>query len=366
MEGADRSSLEIKLLLKNLDPSSTSLKHKDRLRRLQIFRNYVSSNNTPEFYDDDYSLLLLGCESPVLNEEELDELPVGLLRAVGAPSSDHKDALKRSARSAISLLRYLCCQFDNADNNNNGSVINDMNAIAGTLNGFASTFCSLNIPQLRMARFEVHIGNSNNNKGLSSSVVIDNNGSRGGSKEDACRLLTLLLARHTDTDMETRKPINIEELLPNATTRQEYERWLSVNGSSEVKRLIAENNNSSLLNGSNGDNVGGVSSFLKSVSRTRIDDNDDFEEDADDVLGAFEKSTKKNSSAQKKGVSTSSSRSGSNNNPMSTTPVVFDQNGKPTRWCDTQMASETQDRLGGAIFIEEEVSSLILFFSIVY
>ena len=84
----------------------------------------------------------------------------------------------------------------------------------------------------------------------------------------------LALARHADT--ETRKPLNIKELLPSAATRQEYERWLSANGSGEVKRVIAKNH-SSLL--SNEDVGGGVSSFLKSAARMR-DDEEDFEEDA--------------------------------------------------------------------------------------
>jgi len=52
--GADRSSIEIKVLLKNLDPTKTNLKHKDRLRRLNKFRNYVTTKPSPEFYDDDY------------------------------------------------------------------------------------------------------------------------------------------------------------------------------------------------------------------------------------------------------------------------------------------------------------------------
>ena len=39
-----------------------------------------------------------------------------LIRAAGCPSTDHKDSLKRSARPAISLLRYLCLKYDSAGN----------------------------------------------------------------------------------------------------------------------------------------------------------------------------------------------------------------------------------------------------------
>ena len=70
MSGADRSSIEIKVLLKNLDPTKTSIKHKDRLRRLNKFRNYVTTKPPPEFYDDDYLLLLLGSESPTIDEDD--------------------------------------------------------------------------------------------------------------------------------------------------------------------------------------------------------------------------------------------------------------------------------------------------------
>ena len=68
---------------------------------------YVTAKPPPEFYDDDYPLLLLGSESPTaMEDEDLENMNlVGLLRAAGCPSTDHKDSLKRSARPTISLLR---------------------------------------------------------------------------------------------------------------------------------------------------------------------------------------------------------------------------------------------------------------------
>ena len=39
-DGADRASQEIKALLKRLDPNKSS--HKDRIRRLNKFRNFVT------------------------------------------------------------------------------------------------------------------------------------------------------------------------------------------------------------------------------------------------------------------------------------------------------------------------------------
>eukprot|EP00585_Thalassiosira_rotula_P003675 CAMPEP_0196152916 /NCGR_PEP_ID=MMETSP0910-20130528/36345_1 /TAXON_ID=49265 /ORGANISM="Thalassiosira rotula, Strain GSO102" /LENGTH=202 /DNA_ID=CAMNT_0041416619 /DNA_START=21 /DNA_END=626 /DNA_ORIENTATION=- len=202
MADAERSSIEIKVLLKNLDPTKTSIKHKDRLRRLNKFRNYITAKPPPEFYDDDYPLMLLGSESPTaMEDEDLSHMTLyGLLRAAGCPSTDHKDSLKRSARPAMSLLRYLCLEFDEASST--PGVSNGTNNILGELNGFASALCALNIPQLRTLRLEIHIG-----KGESES------GSRGGSKDDACHLLALILARHTDTDYETPKPIDVKVFL---------------------------------------------------------------------------------------------------------------------------------------------------------
>jgi len=152
---ADRTSIEIKVLLKNLDPTKTSIKHKDRLRRLNKFRNFVTARPPPEFYDDDYGLLLLGSESPAaMEDEDLANMTLyGLLHAAGCPSTDHKDSLKRSARPAISLLRYLCLEFDKPN------TANSKNLFLGELNGFGQALCALNVPQLRTLRLDIHIGN---------------------------------------------------------------------------------------------------------------------------------------------------------------------------------------------------------------
>lgn len=263
------------------------------------------------------------------DESELD-FP-GLLRAAGCPSTDHKDALKRSARPAISLLRYLCCEFDGSSRK----------GIMGELNGFASAFCALNVPQLRMARLDVHVGKGDSD-----------GGNRGGSKDDACHLLALVLARHTDTDQDTPKPLKIQELLPSPACQKEFETWLGLNGSPDVRRAIKDNSSGGAA-AATGAVDGGASSFLKMAVTARTSMQEE-EEDDEDVLGAFgKKKTSKRtaSSATNSTVSDRKRMSGVADAPL------FDSDGKPTRWCDTQMASETQDRLGGAIFIEEEVSS---------
>ena len=255
----------------------------------------------------------------------------GLLRAAGCPSTDHKDSLKRSARPAISLLRYLCLEFDKGGGRAD---------IMGELNGFASAFCALNTPQLRLARMDVHVGKGDNESGA-----------RGGSKDDACHLLALVLARHTDTDYETPKPIKIGDLLPSPACQKEFEAWLGQNGSPDVRRAIKDNSAGS-------DGGGGMvpdnSSFIKAPSSYNVTAEDD--EDDDDVLGAFGK--QKEASKKTSAAAATSSGQGKPSGRGAAPPApAFDPNGKPTRWSDTQMASEIKERIGGAIFIEEEVSS---------
>lgn len=78
----------------------------------------------------------------------------------------------------------------------------------GELNGFAECLCGMNVPQLRTLRIDIHIGKGDNESG-----------SRGGSKDDACALLAMLLARHTDTDYETPKPLKMKDFLPESRVK---------------------------------------------------------------------------------------------------------------------------------------------------
>ena len=159
-DAAERATQEIKALLRRLDPKDSS--HKDRIRRLNKFRNYVtgeSSAGTPEFYDDDIPLLLLGSAAPaalLAASDLLDDIDYGgggggsgtteiygLLQACGTPSVEHDHMLKRSARHAMSLLKFLVIDFieegDETDTNNNGL----------DLNLFAQAFCSFPVDKYR-------------------------------------------------------------------------------------------------------------------------------------------------------------------------------------------------------------------------
>ena len=306
MADADRSNVEIKVLLRNLDTAKTSIKHKDRLRRLNKFRNYVTARPPPEFYDDDHSLLLLGSDSPTAMEDEAlsSMVLVGLLGAAGCPSSsDLEGSLKRSARPAISLLRYLCLEFDGG-----GGVM-------GEMNGFAEALCALDVPRLRTMRLEVHIGKGDG----------DDGGSRGGSKDDACHLLALVLARHTDPDGMADEPVTAADLLPDPRNRAEFERWLAENAAPDARRRIRENAEAKAGGGG---------------AATAVDDEDEHEED---VLGVFGKRGRGGT-----GPAEAPHRPGKAPQQPEAAPA-----GPPTTWSQTSMA-EKKERASGAIFIEEE------------
>eukprot|EP00581_Thalassiosira_minuscula_P001397 CAMPEP_0183746690 /NCGR_PEP_ID=MMETSP0737-20130205/66886_1 /TAXON_ID=385413 /ORGANISM="Thalassiosira miniscula, Strain CCMP1093" /LENGTH=1250 /DNA_ID=CAMNT_0025982393 /DNA_START=67 /DNA_END=3820 /DNA_ORIENTATION=- len=319
MADADRSSIEIKVLLKNLDPTKPSIKHKDRLRRLNKFRNYVTANPAPEFYDDDYSLMLLGSESPAaMEDEDLSHMTLyGLLRAAGCPSTDHKGTLKRSARPAISLLRLLCFEYEATTNNPNAIIMSE-------LNGFAAALCALNVPQLRTLHLDIHIGTGDSASG-----------SRGGSKDDACHLLALILARHTDTDYEKPKPLKVRDFLPEGRGQAEFEAWLGEHASPDVRNKVKRNVESAEAGDRGELGVGfGEARNLAAGGIAFDDDDDDDDDDEDEDVLAWGEDTADGASSPTGGAAVPS-------------------DGKPRTWAETHMASDKQKDLG-AIFLEEE------------
>ena len=202
------SSAEIRQLLLHLDPQ-TGGGHKDRVRCLARFRNYASGEKTrprttPEFYDDDLPLLFLGSLVPVLDDDLVGQRLYGLLQACGSPSVEHENTLKRSARPAMALLKYLVCDFCEYDN---GVKVN---ADPKQLNPFAFALCSLLPSQLSHMNLELHIEGDR----------------RGGAKEDACHVISLLVTRHLADDGETTKYLPLETLLPTKAAQQAYESWL--------------------------------------------------------------------------------------------------------------------------------------------
>lgn len=280
-----------------------------------------------------------------MEDEDLANMTLyGMLRAAGCPSTDHKDSLKRSARPAISLLRYLCLEFDQT---------NTKNLFLGELNGFGQALCALNVPQLRTLRLDIHIGKGDNESG-----------SRGGSKDDACHLCALILARHTDTDYETPKPINIRDVLPAGETRAEFENWLASCPSvtSEVRRMIQENI-SAAVGGRKKVGADTVAAAGMNVPSEPVSFNENSDNgDDDDVLGVFGKQSANRK--QSKSLLFDSDMDGGveivAGLGSGAKASASSGDGKPTQWSQTQMASATE-RASISIFLEEEVSALFTF-----
>ena len=216
------ASAEIRQLLLHLDPQ-TGGGHKDRVRCLARFRNYASGEKTrprttPEFYDDDLPLLFLGSLVPVLDEDLVGQRLYGLLQACGSPSVEHENTLKRSARPAMALLKYLVCDFCEYDN---GVKVS---ADPKQLNPFAHALCSLLPSQLSHMNLELHIEGDR----------------RGGAKEDACHVISLLVTRHLADDGETTKYLPLETLLPSKLARQAYQTWLKQSAPKLLQKQVTK------------------------------------------------------------------------------------------------------------------------------
>ncbi|KAL3925540.1 MAG: hypothetical protein SGILL_000335 [Bacillariaceae sp.] len=198
--------------------------HKDRIRRLNKFRNFVtgeSGGGTPEFYDDDIPLLLLGSAAPAallgdhadLFEDNTTTQVYGLLQACGTPSVEHDHMLKRSARHAMNLLKFLVCDF-----------VEDGQG-AGELNLFAQGFCSFPVDKYRYMSLDLHL-------------VGDQ---RGGAKEDACSVMVLLLTKHVKEDGETPSPLAKEDLLASQQAHKAFDIWVQQHATKQQRELIKKN-----------------------------------------------------------------------------------------------------------------------------
>lgn len=211
----EQSLREIQELIRKLDPVSTS--HKDRIRKLTRFRNYLSSG-APEFYDDDIPLLLLGKESNYSDPSAMVGT-TGLLQACGSLSQDPKPGsmLKRSARHVMSLLRYLVC--DHYDYLDGQPVIPAKDPDTGELelNLFAQALCCCTPTQLAHMKLQWHLESDGDTSG----------GKRSGGREDACAVLVMLLTRHMAQDASKPEPLPIQILLPSTKSRKVFDTWLT-------------------------------------------------------------------------------------------------------------------------------------------
>jgi hypothetical protein len=192
---------------------------------------YTKQNGgiTPEFYDDDIPLLLLGSETPAIyfdedNNENIDERRhfYGLLQAAGM-TSDSKETLKRSARQAMNLLKWLLIDWKEVAPN--GSSNND------TINMFGKAFVSLPVVHYKHMNLHLHVtGNEHDH--------------RGGAKEDACSIIAFILSYHRTETYERAAPVLLEEVVLSPVAQQSYELWSArpgTNLSSPQQELIKKN-----------------------------------------------------------------------------------------------------------------------------
>ena len=207
-KNADRSSIEIKTLLRKLHPDRGN--HRDRVRALTKFRNYVlggGSSKKPEFYDDDIPLLLLGSAAPPQYIDPDDETLVGLyglLQACGTPASDDSHGLKRSARPAMELTKQLL--FDWKDDTASKEPTGPKNVIANSF---------LSLPVKYYAHMQLH-------------VHIRGEDTRAAAQEEACQTLVLLLEHHLTEDGEKPAPCMVDDVLHNPKAQQVFERTYSI------------------------------------------------------------------------------------------------------------------------------------------
>ena len=235
---------------------------------------------TPEFYDDDLPLLMLGSQSPTaLYDDELSNINLyGLLQACGCPSShDSKDnqQLKRSARNAMNLLKFLVCDFVDRVNGRPVPLETDPKTGQKELNGFAHALCCCTLPQLALMKAHLHLTGEGD--------------ARGGAKEDCCQVLVLLITRHLAEDGETPQPLSIDQLLPTPTARKAFDTWLMQNASKAVQRAVkkakADASGKGGSGGGSNDKAGGKAGG-GGVGKGKVAFDDDGDED---VLGGFSK-----------------------------------------------------------------------------
>jgi hypothetical protein len=259
-KSAQRSSIEIRDLLRKLHPERGS--HKDRIRRLNKFRNYVSpmSNGViPEFFDDDIPFLYLGAETPAMYLDEDDEAPrglyYGLMLAAGMVGDN---GLKRSSRHAMNLLKYLVVDYPTETNT------------TVTESQFSKSFGCLPLSYYKFLNLNLHLAGS-----------ADDNRS---AKEDACRIIVFLLSHHTEPDQETPRPIMLEELVTTPQAQQAYDLWSATDAGLTVAQaeLIKKNTMTRQAEIAMQQRQEAVLSKVNAVDMVEDEDDEDDQHDHDD------------------------------------------------------------------------------------
>jgi len=165
---------QIRVLLKDLSDSS----HNTRIKAVAKFKDYVDKIR-PQLYDDDVEYLFIG---GVGN----GKLPNGLLYYAGHGSDKHDGQLKRIAAPVIELISWLI-SIDMVDSAHDRKLGIDGNNIYDNI--FYDQFICLSVEDLQKINFQKHI------------LLKDTSDSnRGGSRETALELLSVLMRDHRDED----------------------------------------------------------------------------------------------------------------------------------------------------------------------
>jgi vacuolar-type H+-ATPase subunit F/Vma7 len=321
IKNAERSSIEIKAMLRKLHPDRGN--HNDRIRRFNKFRSFVmpdSKGKTPEFFDDDIPILFLGSNAPAAFLDEDDDTIAGLyglLQACGTPSGDHDGTLKRSARHAMNLLKWLLLDWK------------ELGQKKADLNIFAISFLSLPTQYYHHMQLDLHCSADRND--------------RGGSLEDACHIIVLILTRHLSEDGEHAQPVTLDELMSNPRGQQEFEIWSARNTPASIQELVKKNTTarqSELTVQQRQETMANKAMGVSEESEEDLEEEDETEtenhavEGNDDAMMAFRK--------HKKTVRKDLKEAAGHGDITATT------GGPAERWEDSQLAREQRARAAQA------------------
>jgi hypothetical protein len=292
--------------------------------------NHVQKGGTPEFYDDDIPLLFLGSKAPVAFLDEVDDETLaglyGVLTACGTPSGsgEHDGGLKRSARHAVNLVKWLVMDWK------------ETNHRKGDLNQFAQSFLSYPAHHFHHMQLDLH-------------VIGDD---RGGAKEEACQIIVFILTQHLSEDGESAQCLMLEEVLSTPKAQQEFEIWSARQTSASVQDQIKKNalarqaalamqqRQDALASKAMGNiaddyDVAEDSDHSASETQDMPDDQDDDDGYGDDdgVMAAFRKRKKADAKALKDSM---------------TRGEIEAKHGVAVRWEDSQLAREQRARAASA------------------
>jgi hypothetical protein len=313
-------------------------------------------------------LLFLGSKTPSAFLDEVDDDVLlslyGLLLAAGTPSNDsggkvkgkagasHRNtsalqrsstkasSLKRSARHAMNLLKWLIMDWKEPAGRQTKK-----NSVKSDLNLFAVSFLSFQVSYYSHMALDIHLTGE---------------GDRGGAKEDACRIVVLILTYHLTEDGDHAHPVAIDDLL-TPLAQQSFELWMSKghvsltdqelmkkNAQLRQAEILLAQKQAELAGGGGGgggdDNYDGL--LDDSDHHDHSDDNDDNHDevdhghrdvddmdDGDDIMAAFRKQKKQAQRDLK-----AAARRGD----------IKATQGVATRWEDSQLAREQRARAAAA------------------